>query len=699
MSNRIQLRLASALGFGAVLLASGADAQTPQRQSPPAALPTRALNFPAFREIRLPNGMGLVVVENHAHPVADMYLLVRGGSSANAPGKAGTAGLVGGTLTRGTSTRTAEQIAETIEASGGRLNGFGGNDFVGVSASVLADQLPLAFQLVSDVALRPSFPDSEVQTIRQQTESSLRVALGQPGSIASRRLTQELYGNHPYGVLETPETVGALTAADLKEFHRRTFVPGNALLVVAGDVNVAQVEQLARQHFGSWSGSTPARMQAPALTARERTGVTLVHRPGSVQSAIRVGFPGIRPNNPDYYPLVVMNHILGGGSEGRLFRVLREQKGWTYGAYSSLSRPVDTGVLTASTDVRTEVTDSALVELVAQMRSLREEPVSARDLQDTKGYLVGSFPLQIETPQQVASQVATTRLLGLPMDALLRYRERISAVTAADVQRVARKYLTTDRAAIVVVGDAPKVMAAVQRVAPLKLVSVEGQPIDPASLEVRASTERFDSSRLRPGTQIYQVSVQGNPVGAQTVTLARDGSNWLYTAAVQIGPVRQNRTTRWTSDFAPISVTDKAEGQVTGEGTAQMTAGRVRGTTNFPTQPGQPGQQRSIDVAGIAGMAFEGQDDAMLAVADLAVGKTVTIPVFKVATGTVGSHSYRVTGVESVTVPAGTFPAFRVEMTGGQIPMTIWYRQEGPHIPLKYEFQGVPVMITLQSMQ
>ncbi|MBD0319651.1 MAG: insulinase family protein, partial [Gemmatimonadetes bacterium] len=389
----------------------------------------------------------------------------------------------------------------------------------------------------------------------------------------------------------------------------------------------------------------------------------------------------------------------GGGSEGRLFRLLREQKGWTYGAYSSLSRPVDTGVLTASADVRTEVTDSALVEFLTQMRRMGDEPVGTQELQDAKGYLVGSFPLQIETPQQVASQVAITRVLGLPMDALLGYRERISAVTAADVQRVARKYLTPDRAAIVVVGDAPKILAGMRRVAPVTLVSVEGQPIDPASLEVRASTERFDASKLQPGTQTYQVSMQGNAVGTQTVTLAREGSNWLSTSALQIGPVRQSRTTRWTADFTPVSLEDKAEGQLTAEAAVQLTAGRIRGNTNFPPAPGQPGQARTLDVAAVQGLAFEGQNDAMISVANLAPGKALSLPVFNANRGALSTYSYRVTGAESVQVPAGTFAAFRVEMTGGQVPMTVWYRQDAPHIPLKYELQGVPLVITLSSMR
>lgn len=677
--------------LGALLLA--AFPASGQRQAPPAPMPARPLSFPAFREARLPNGMGLVIVENHAHPVADLYLIVRGGGAVDAAGKAGTAELLAATLVKGTTTRTASQISELIESTGGRLNAFSGDDFVGVAATVLSDQLPMAFDLVSDVALRPAFPESELETVRQQTLSTLRVALGQPASLAGRRMSRELYGSHPYGTLETPESVQGITAADLKAFHAANFTAGNALLVVAGDVDGARVEALARQHFGAWTGAASAAMTEPALPTRARTGITLVHRPGSVQSVLRVGFPGIRPSDPDYYPLVVMNQILGVGSEGRLFRILREQKGWTYGAYSTVTRPRGQGVLTSSAEVRNEVTDSALVEVLSQLRRLQDEPVSAQDLEDAKGYLIGSFPLQIETPGQVASQIATTRLLGLPIEALLQHRERLAAVTAADVQRVARKYLTLGSAAIVVVGDATKVLAKLDPVAPVTLVDVEGRPVERASLEVRASTERYDLSRLTPVTLSYRVMAQGNPVGSQKVAIARDGNGWVRTDTVMFGPVRQVLVSRWSNEFAAVSHSESFSGPMTGEATATVANGRVGGQANLPPQAGG---QRTFDAAAVPGMVFDGQEFAALAVADLAAGKTLAFPIFKVNTGDVGTHTFRVTGVESVTVPAGTFPAFKVEMSGGQAPMTVWLRQEGLHVPLKFELQGMPVTVELE---
>jgi predicted Zn-dependent peptidase len=683
---------AALLGMAGALAAAPLAAQ----ETPPAPMASRPLAFPAFRETRLPNGMGLIVVENRSHPVANLYLVLRSGAASVSAAQAGTAELLAETLTKGTTTRSARQIAEAIEGTGGSLNAFSSNDNVGVAATVLSEHLPLAMELVSEVVQRPSFPEDEVQTAKQRALSTLQSQLGQPAAIATRRLLREVYGTHPYGITRTPATVTGLGPAQLREFHARAFKPANAILVVAGDVRAAQVEEMARRHFGAWTGSAPAAPAFAPLPARSRTGITLIHRPGSVQSSLRVGFPGIRPDNADYYPLLVLDKLLGGGADARLFQILREQKGWTYGAYTSVTRPVDMGYIAASAEVRTAVTDSAMSELLRQLKRVRDEPVTQVELEAAKGFLVGSFPGSVETPAQVASQVATTRLLGLPIDALLRYRERVGAVTVADVQRVARKYVTPDQAAVVVVGDAAKVLPQLEAIAPVTLLDLQGNPLGRGSLEVRASSERHDMSRLRPATLTYRVMAGGNPVATQTTVLAREGAGWTRTATVKAGPMTQTLTTRWGADFAPVSYSEKVEGPVSGEASAQLTAGRIKGQSKLPPQMGG---EKTFDAEAVAGSVFDGTDEAILMVADLAPGKTITLPVFTTSSGAVGNHSYKVVAAEQVTTPAGAFPAFKLEVTGKQQPMTVWVRQEAPHIPLRYEVTGAPVVVELQEMK
>ncbi|HLL47960.1 MAG TPA: pitrilysin family protein, partial [Longimicrobiaceae bacterium] len=620
------------------------------RVAPPPPMEARPIQFPQFTETTLPNGLRLMVVENHRLPVANVSLYVESGSANDPSGKQGLATLAADLLDAGTARRTARQIAETIEGAGGTLNTGADADAVTVSSGVLADQLPLAFDLVSDVALRPTFPAGELETSRRQVLSGLQVALGNAGQIAQRRLAAEIYGaRHPYGVAPTPETVRAITRADLVQFHRAHFTPRNAWLVVSGDVTPAQVEELARRHFGSWQG---AAAPEPALTApamRERAGIVLVHRPGSVQSSIRVGHPGITPDNPDYYSLQVLNTILGGTSTSRLERIIRSQHAWTYVARSSFNRPKATGTFVGFTEVRNPVTDSALVEMLSQFRRIRDEPVSQQELDVAKSFLVGSFPLRFETASATAGQLATVRLLGLPIESLQQFTQKVAAVTPAEVQRVARQYLHPDRATIVVVGDATQVLKPLEAVAPVTLYDVEGRPLDRSALEVRASTDRFDASRLQPATLTYAIVAGGNPVGTATTTLARDGAAWVSTQTVQAGPTSTRMEVRFTGDMTPVSgKSSTTAGAMAMETDMRLENGRVKGTAKLPAQMGG---DKTFDAEAVAGTRFPGMDAAVLAVSDLAPGKTISFPVFSPQSGSASPVTFKVAGEEKVTVP------------------------------------------------
>lgn len=669
----------------------------PARVAPPAPMESRPIRFPQYTEATLPNGLRLLVVENHRLPVANVSLYVESGAANDPRGKQGLASLTADLLDNGTARRSARQIAETIESVGGSLGTGADGDAVTVSAGVLTEQLPLAFDLVSDVALRPTFPADELETSRRQVLSGLQVALGDAGQIAQRRISREIYGaDHPYGVAPTPETVRAITRADLVQFHRAHFTPRNAWLVVSGDVTPAQVQELARRHFGAWQGGAAPEPTLTAPALRDRAGIVLVHRPGSVQSSIRVGHPGITPDNPDYYSLQVMNTILGAVSTSRLERIIRSQHAWTYVARSSFNRPEGPGTFVGYTEVRNPVTDSALVEMLSQFRRIRDEPVSQDELDAAKNFLVGSFPLRFETASATAGQIATVRLLGLPIESLQQYTQKVAAVTPAEVQRVARQYLHPDRAVIVVVGDATQVLKPLEAVAPVTLVDVEGRPLDRSALEVRATADRFDASRMQPATLTYAIVAGGNTVGTATTTLARDGAAWVATQTVQAGPTTSRSEARFTADFTPVSgKTSMSAGAMAMESDVRMDGGRIRGTAKLPAQMGG---DKTIDAEAAAGTRLPGMEPWMLAVSDLAPGKTIGFGTFSAQTGGATAVSFRVVGEEKVTVPAGTFDAYKVELSG-PTTATLWVRKEAPHITLKQAPQGQPVTVELQSMQ
>ncbi|CAN5514694.1 hypothetical protein BH24GEM3_BH24GEM3_19030 [soil metagenome] len=706
-----QLRHLAAFSLAGALMACGSAAPAPStvgpaptagarvRAAPPPPLPARELDFPDFRETTLPNGLRMIVVEKRDLPVANVNLYVRSGTAADPVEKIGLAGMTAELLTKGTPTRNARQISETIEGVGGDLSASSGLDFTTVTATTLADQLPLAFELVSDVAIRPNFPNEELEIARRRALSALQVAMSQPGEIAQRRFIREIYGaEHPYGLSPLQPTLSAIQRADVVRFHQENFRADNALLVVSGDVDAAQVEALARRHFGDWRGGFGGAGALAEPPARDRAQIYMVHRPGSVQSNILIGHVGIKPDNPDYFPLQVLNKIVGGGTDARLFLILREEKGWTYGAYSRLSRPRDMGFYLASAEVRTEVTDSALTEMMHQLRRIRDERVSTTELEAAKSFLVGSFPLRIETAGQIASQVAQTRLLGLPVEDLLQYRERISAVTVEDVQRVAREYIRPEQAAIIVVGDATRVASQLESIAPVAIFDVDGRPQQGADLEVRASSARFQGSRLQAGSRTYQFVVQGNPMGSYTSTLAREGDAWVATGSMQSAMMSQESEVRFrAADLTPISTRQRqAQGPMQVEIDLQLANGRVTGRAQLPEQMGG---ERNLDSEVVAGTLLPGMDEYVLAAAELGEGRSITVPVFSVMSGNVTNVTYRVTAAEEVTVPAGTFPAYRVEVSGGPQPMTLYVRREAPHILLRQEFAGAPISLELQSMQ
>lgn len=431
-----------------------APQQTPQRQRPPAAMPLEAVAFPDFTTATLDNGAKVIIVQNHEQPVASVNLVVKTGSASDPSGLTGVADFTASMLDKGTKTRDAKEIAEAIDFIGANVNASASDDWTSINATALTEFLDRGLALMADVVMNPTFPADELETMRKRELTSLQLAKSQPTSLASREFTRFVYGGHPYGRVESEQDVRAIGRDDLVRFHHQNYTPGNALFVVAGDVNPTDIVARLNRAFAGWSGGAPMVAGRAAAPQPTQTELHFIHKPGSVQAVIRVGHLMPAATEADWPAIDVVTQILGGGVTGWMFQVLREQKGYTYGAYAGASEKPGPGTFLANAEVRNEVADSAMAEMLELIRKLREQPVSAADLTTAKDYLTGSFPLTIETPQQVAGQIASTLLLGRDVDYLEDYRERVAAVTAADVQRIAQRYIHPDRLRIVVVGDA-----------------------------------------------------------------------------------------------------------------------------------------------------------------------------------------------------------------------------------------------------
>lgn len=442
----------------ALLSASAASAQAARdwpSEPPPRPLPARQVNFPPYEVRALVNGMQVVTVLHHEQPAVSVRLLVRAGAAQDPKGKGGVANLTAALLDQGTTTRSSFEIADAIDSIGGGMTTGAGSDLSSVNVVVMKDSFDVAMDLLADVVRNPAFAEDEIERQRQQILSGLQVSAGDPDYLASVVFDRLVYGFHPYGLPNsgTAESLASLTRADLVEFHKRYFVPNNVILAIVGDVTGEEAFAAAERVFGKWP-----RADVPALKTVEppppTRRVVVIDKPDAVQSEIRVGHLGIPRKHADFMALDLAFKILGGEGANRLHRVLRSERGLTYGASADIHPAKQAGDFMAETDTRTGTTGEALRLIVEEYSRLRRERVHERELADAQAYLAGNFPLTIETPDAIATQVLHTVFYELPLEEIPTYRERVQAVTPDDVQRVSRAYVMPDRLSVVLVGNA-----------------------------------------------------------------------------------------------------------------------------------------------------------------------------------------------------------------------------------------------------
>jgi zinc protease len=420
------------------------------------------------RASSLPNGIQLRVVEQHELPLVQVTLTVTGGSRLDAQ-TPGISTFMAGMLDEGAGTRDALALQGELAYLGASLSASADWDRFTVSLKVPVRTLPAALSLMGDVMKRPTFRAEEVRRQRDLRLTALLQARDQPDTLASLAFNQSVYPTpHPYARSATGDsvTVAAYDSALVRRFYEGAMRPDRASLFIVGDVNEAQIRAMLTEHFGSWRATgtaiplppTPAPAAHPATTR-----VWLVDKPEAAQSVILIGWPGVERTSPDYAALQVMNTLLGGSFTSRLNMNLRETKGYSYGAGSGFSWRVVPGPFSASASVRTNVTDSSLIEIFRELRGVRDAAVPQEELDRAKSFVELGIPGSLESTSQVAGQMAQLATFGLTLDELPRITARVRAVTAADVQRVARQYLTPDKAHVVVVGDLAKVRGPIEQ--------------------------------------------------------------------------------------------------------------------------------------------------------------------------------------------------------------------------------------------
>ena len=428
------------------------------RRQMPQPLPPRPLNLPEPFEARLANGLTVVLIEDRRLPLINLRLAFRSGDVNDPAELPGLSDMMTHLLTEGTATRTSRQIAEQIERLGATLSVGSASDFTTIAASGLSIYVEDILELVADVTLRATFPENEVALARENTEQMLIQQRAQPTFLASERMAQVMFGTHPYSrISPTSEMLAALTRDDLISFRQSTFIPNNAVLIAIGDFDhdslVARIEQL----FSEWESAEISQPAFPQLPDHGSRRAYVIDRPGSAQSNIVIANQSITRTSPDYFPLLLMHTILGANASSRLFMNLREEKGYTYGAYSNLDARRLAGTFRATAEVRTAVTGASLQEFFYELNRIRDAAVSTEEITNAKSYLTGVVPIRIETQEGLIDQLVSIKMFDLPDDFLKTYRDQVSAVSTEDIQRVAQAYVRPDQAALVVVGDAAEV--------------------------------------------------------------------------------------------------------------------------------------------------------------------------------------------------------------------------------------------------
>lgn len=494
MSLRV-LRSRWALGSAIWVLAFGMSLTAQKAQWPvermPGPLPAREVTFPPYDLRTLSNGMQVVTVLHHEQPAVTMRLLVRAGGANDPDKKRGVSYLVSNLLDQGTTTRGSQQIADQIDSIGGVLGTSSGDDFTSISAIVMKDSFDVAMDLVADLVRNPAFAQDEIDRQKEQITSTQQVNANDPDYIASAVFDRLVYGFHPYGLpgSGTPETLARITRQDLQQFHRQYFVPNNMVLAIVGDITQKDAVAAAERVFGSWPrGETPKwRGVAPPEPTRR---IVVIDKPDAVQTEIRVGQLAIPRKHADFLAWDLAVKVLGGEGANRLHRVLRSERGLTYGASAETEGHKLAGDLVAETDTRTETTGEALGLMVQEFIRLQNVRVPERELADAQAYLAGSFPLTIETPNDIASQVITYVLYELPLGDIPTYTKRVTSITPDDIQRVAKAYLKPDSLSVVLVGNAK---AFVPQLRTLGLSDVETIPLE--QLDLMSATLKRESGR------------------------------------------------------------------------------------------------------------------------------------------------------------------------------------------------------------
>jgi predicted Zn-dependent peptidase len=448
------------------------------RHNHPLPQPQEILHLPKPETYKLSNGLTVQLVPDHRVPFITVALGLRTGSTYDPPNLHGLASMAAPMLLEGSAGKSSKQIASEIDSIGGALKCSADYDFTILSGSSLSKYTPKLLDLLSEVLLHPDFPDDELALKKANVIQELKLKRSDPNFLSEEEFAKVVFGNHPYSVVTPPpESIEKMTRQDVRDFYVHSFIPNDAVLIMVGDFDSKELKEKIESYFGPqiWKMQPFAALTVPSTPSIPHKCIYIVDRSNSIQSTIKVGNLSISKTDPDYFALEVANQILGGGAQSRLFMNIREDKGFTYGAYSHLVPHQQPGSIDAEASVRTNVTSPALQEFLYELEKIRNVLVSSSELANAKNFLNGSFELGLETQAGLAQRLLEVHLYNLPSNYLGTYTANVNKVSTDDVRRVARRWIDLSHLSIVVVGNAQKIRKDLEYYCPVEVFDTNGK--------------------------------------------------------------------------------------------------------------------------------------------------------------------------------------------------------------------------------
>jgi zinc protease len=477
------LAIGGMLAFSPAARAQGQDKSTSvskveRLNRAPVSKEILRVQLPRPTVVKLKNGLTLVLQEDHKLPTVAFTMWIRPGQLADPADLPGVASFTAGMLREGTATRSSAQIANEVESLGASLDATSrfGASYTTVDASGLISDAPKILDLMSDVVLHPAFSADELTKFKQAEGATLEQRLSNPTFLAQKAFKRVVYGDTPMAIASaSKESIEKISVDNLKQFHDKHYVPGNSILGITGDFKAAEMQSLIDKYFGGWTGAAEAAEKFPASAPSQPTKITLVDRPGSVQTVIFGGDRSVQRTSPEYYGLAVMNQVIGGGPQSRLFLDLREEHSLTYGAYSQFNADIYPGAWFAYSPVRTQVTGEAMDRFIYEYQKINNELTPQSELDDAHRAIIANFALSLEQPAQILNDWLTVQYYGLPVDYWDKYPDHIGSIDAAGVQAAAKKFVDLDHVQWICVGDRKQIQDVLAKYGTVNVVDVNGK--------------------------------------------------------------------------------------------------------------------------------------------------------------------------------------------------------------------------------